>query len=85
MTAFLSAAAVVLLLLFALGLVRMALGPTRADRIQAVQLAGTTTVGILLLLSAALGMPALVHVALLFVLFAALIVVAFVRRPRSQE
>ncbi|WP_290650659.1 monovalent cation/H+ antiporter complex subunit F [Aquisalimonas sp.] len=85
MTAFLTLAALVLLLLFALGLVRMALGPTRADRIQAVQLSGTTTVGILLLLSEALAMPALVHVALVFVLFAALIAVAFVRHPRSQE
>lgn len=85
MNLFLNGAIVVLLILFALGLIRMVRGPTRFDRIQAVQLSGTTTVGILLLLSEALRMPALVHAALLFVLFAALIAVAYVRHPRSQE
>lgn len=81
MTALLTVAAVILLILFALGLIRIYQGPSESDRILAVQLSGTTTVGILVLLSAVLAMPALIYVALLFVLFAALIGVAFVRHP----
>lgn len=85
MSLFLTATTVVLLALFLLGLVRIYIGPTQADRILAVQLSGTTTVAILIVLSELLDMTALLHAALLFVLFAALIAVAFVRHPHSED
>lgn len=83
----LDAAAFVLLLLLGLGLIRVIAGPAGADRILAVQLSGTTTVGLLLLLAVRLEQPALIHAALLFVLFAALLALAFVRRdpPRGGD
>ncbi|SEO45210.1 monovalent cation/H+ antiporter complex subunit F [Aquisalimonas asiatica] len=85
MTAFLTLTVIILLALFVLGLARIYIGPTQADRILAVQLSGTTTVAILIVLSHLLAMTALLHAALLFVLFAALIAVAFVRHPRSER
>lgn len=81
----LDAACLVLILLLGLGLVRIIAGPAAADRILAIQLAGTTTVGLLLLLAIRLEQPALIHAALVFVLFAALLALGFVygteRRP----
>jgi multicomponent Na+:H+ antiporter subunit F len=65
-----------------LGLVRVARGPTAADRMLAAQLLGATGVGVLLLLSAALTLPALVDVGLVFALLAAVTSVTFVRRAR---
>ena len=64
----------------AVGLVRVARGPTRADRMMAAQLFGTALVSVLLVLSWGLEAPELVDVALVFALLAALTVVAFVRR-----
>lgn len=72
--------ALVLLLNLAAGLWRVQIGPTRADRIIAAQLFGTTGVGILLLLAPALDSPALQDVALVIALLAAMATVAFVRR-----
>lgn len=78
-----------LLLNLAAGLVRVLRGPTRADRMLAAQLFGTTSVAILLLLALALNSPALQDVALVFALLAAVTTVAFVRRawspPDSDE
>ena len=85
MTPLLSLAAVALLLLFGLGLLRIRRGPTEADRILAIQLSGTSTVGMLLLLSFLLAMPALLYVALIFVLFAAMVAIAFVRISQSDD
>ena len=72
--------AVVLLLTLLGGLMRVVLGPTPPDRMLAAQLMGTTGVGVLLLLSQALGSESLVDVALVFSLLAAVATVAFVRR-----
>jgi multicomponent Na+:H+ antiporter subunit F len=80
MTLFLSLVAVLLILLLGLGLWRVYLGPEEGDRMLAVQLLGSTTVGILVLLATLLDQPALLHVALLFALLAVLVAVAFVRR-----
>lgn len=77
--------AVFLLLNLAAGLWRVLRGATRADRMIAAQLFGTTGVGILLLLAPALGSPALQDVALVFALLAAVTTVAFVRRAWSGE
>jgi multicomponent Na+:H+ antiporter subunit F len=65
-----------------LGLVRIASGPTRTDRLLAVQLLSTTTVAITLLLAETLALPALRDVALLIALLAAMVSLAYVRlRP----
>ena len=72
--------AVVLLLTLLGGLVRVVLGPTPPDRMLAAQLMGTTGVGVLLLLSQALGSDSLVDVAIVFSLLASVAMVAFVRR-----
>lgn len=71
---------VVLLASMVLGLVRVMLGPTPADRMLAAQLTGTTGVGVLLLLGRALSKPELFDVALVFALLAAITAVAFVRK-----
>ncbi len=77
------ALAVFLLLNVAAGLVRIARGPTRADRMLAAQLFGSTGVGVLLLLAEAMQTPALRDVALALALLSVLAVVAFVRSGQS--
>lgn len=79
MTAFLYLAAIALLLTVAAGLVRIGMGPGRADRMMSVQLVGTGGVGTVLLLSAASGTGAMVDVALVLALLAAFAAVAFVK------
>ncbi|ABM61593.1 monovalent cation/H+ antiporter complex subunit F [Halorhodospira halophila] len=74
--------AVFLLLNLLAGLWRVHRGPTAADRMLAALLFGTTTVAVLLLLAEAMALPALRDVALLFVVLAAVIAVAFTRVPR---
>lgn len=61
------------------GLLRILRGPTRADRMLAAQLFGTTGVAVLLILAEALARPALRDVALVFALLAAVNAVVFVR------
>lgn len=79
------AAALFLLLNVMAGLVRIARGPTMADRMLAAQLFGTTGVATLLLLAAALDARALSDVALVFALLAAVLAVAFTRRTAGRE
>lgn len=85
MDTLLPAAILFLLLNLAAGLVRVARGPTPADRMQATLLFGSTTVGLLLLLGQWLKQPALYDVALLFVLLAAILSIAFVGLPPSRN
>jgi multicomponent Na+:H+ antiporter subunit F len=87
MTSFYLALAVFLLANFFAGFVRIAWGPTPADRMMAAQLFGTIGVGVLVLLAHALGVPALRDVALVFALLGALALVAFVNRvwPRLRR
>jgi len=80
MSGFLTGAALFLVLNLGAGLVRVARGPSPADRMVAAQLFGTTGVAILLLLSRATREPALADVALVFTLLAAVVSVAFVKR-----
>jgi multicomponent Na+:H+ antiporter subunit F len=61
------------------GLVRMARGPSLADRVMVAQLFGTTGVAILLMLSMDPGRSTLRGVALVFALLSAIIVIALVR------
>lgn len=86
MDTLLPAAILFLVLNLAAGLVRVARGPTPADRMQATLLFGSTTVGLLLLLLGQwLKQPALYDVALLFVLLAAILSIAFVGLPPSRN
>lgn len=80
MTLLINLVAAFLLLTLVLGLVRIWLGPTPADRMLASQLFGTTGVALLLVLAEAQQMPALRDVALTLAILAVLATVAFVTR-----
>jgi multicomponent Na+:H+ antiporter subunit F len=77
---FLLALVLFLLLNLVGGLVRIARGPSRGDRMLAAQLFGTTGVAVLLVLAEAAEQPALRDVALVFALLAVVNTVVFVRR-----
>jgi multicomponent Na+:H+ antiporter subunit F len=80
------AVALFLLLNLVAGLQRILKGPTRADRMLAAQLFGTTGVAILLLLGEAAGGAGVRDVALVFALLAVVNVVVFVHEAwRSDE
>jgi multicomponent Na+:H+ antiporter subunit F len=79
MTSFLFAAAIFVLVMEALGLVRILRGPADADRILSVQLIGSGGVAVLLLLSVATQTPAIMDVALMLALLATFVSVAFLR------
>ena len=85
-TLYLSLAAFLLLTLV-LGAFRILTGPTRADRMVALLLFGTTGVAVLLLAGNALNLSAYADVALIFALLAAVGAVAFVGRvqPEAHE
>jgi multicomponent Na+:H+ antiporter subunit F len=76
---FLLAAAGFLLVMMALGMVRIVRGPADADRMMSAQLLGTGGVAVLLLIGAAEVVPAAVDVALTLALLAAFASVAFVK------
>lgn len=67
------------LLMVALGLARILVGPTDADRLMAAQLLGTGGITALLLLGWATGAAAIIDVALTMALLAAFASFAFVR------
>jgi multicomponent Na+:H+ antiporter subunit F len=77
MAEFLFAAACFVLIMVALGLVRVLRGPTVADRIMAAQLLGTGGIAALLLVATATGMAAAIDVALSLALLAAFASAAF--------
>jgi multicomponent Na+:H+ antiporter subunit F len=68
----------VLLLSILGGLWRVLRGPTRADRVLAAQLFGTTGTALLILMAVTTGQRSLLDVALAFAVLAAVGVVAFV-------
>jgi multicomponent Na+:H+ antiporter subunit F len=78
-------AIIFLVLNLAAGLMRVAKGPTAADRMLATLLFGSTTVAVLLLMGAWLEQKALFDVALLFVLLATVLSIAFVGLPATSE
>jgi multicomponent Na+:H+ antiporter subunit F len=79
MAEFLIAAAGFVLAMVALGLLRILRGPADADRLMAAQLLGSGGVAALLLLATAMGVPAVVDVALLLALLAVFASIGFVR------
>jgi multicomponent Na+:H+ antiporter subunit F len=72
-------------LMVALGLVRVARGPGRAERMMAAQLLGTGAIAALLLLGAASEEPAVVDVALTLALLSAFAAIAFVKFAMQQD
>jgi multicomponent Na+:H+ antiporter subunit F len=77
------AIAIFLLLTLVAGLRRILSGPSRADRMLAAQLFGTTGVAILLLIAEATGGVGISDVALVFALLALVNVIAFVHHAWS--
>jgi len=80
MTDFLVIVAAFLVLNVGIGLVRVARGPSRADRMLAAQLFGTCGVAVLLVLAQVTGEGPLRLVGLVFALLAVVVSVAFVKR-----
>jgi multicomponent Na+:H+ antiporter subunit F len=85
MADFLLSMAAFVVMMVALGLVRVARGPGRAERMMAAQLLGTGAIGALLLFGAATGEAAAVDVALTLALLAAFASIAFVKFAVQQD
>ncbi len=85
MADFLLSAAAFLVLMVALGLVRVARGPGRAERMMAAQLLGTGAIGALLLFAVASGEAAILDVALTLALLSAFASIAFVKFALRQD
>jgi multicomponent Na+:H+ antiporter subunit F len=84
MTDSLSLAVLGLTLALLLGLLRVLLGPTDGDRMLAIQLIGSTGVGLLLLFGQWFDQPALLDVGLILALLAAVASAAFTARPMDR-
>lgn len=85
MADFLQSAGAFVVLMVALGLVRVARGPGRADRMMAAQLLGSGAVGALLLFGTASGESAVFDVALTLALLSAFASIAFVKFALRQD
>ena len=85
MVDFMLSAAAFIVLMVALGLVRVARGPGRAERMMAAQLLGTGAIGALLLFGAASGDDAVFDVALTLALLSAFASIAFVKFALRQD
>lgn len=77
MTTFYTISAVVLLLILLIGGVRVVIGPEHADRMMAVQLFGSCSVAILLLLFTVSRQPALLDIALVLALLSSITLIGF--------
>ena len=84
MTEFLTAALGFILVMLALGLIRILRGPRDADRMMAAQLVGTGGIASLLLLGAVARVPAAIDVALTLALLATFASIAFVKKGLSR-
>ena len=85
MADFLLSAAAFVVLMVALGLLRVARGPGRPERMMAAQLLGTGAIGALLLFGAATGDSAVLDVALTLALLSAFASIAFVKFALRQD
>lgn len=77
--------ALVLLLSILAGLWRVFHGPTRADRLLAIQLFSTTGAALLLIMAEQQAQPALLDAALILALLAAIVTAALVRFIRGPS
>ena len=84
MTEFFTGALGFILVMLALGLVRVLRGPNDADRMMAAQLIGTGGIAALLLLGAVTDLPAAVDVALTIALLAAFASIAMVKKGPAR-
>jgi len=84
MDEFLLGTAGFLLVMVALGWVRILRGPTRAERVMAAQLFGTGGIAALLLLGAATGIAGVVDVALVLAVLAVFASIAFVKAGTGE-
>lgn len=82
---FLLGAAGFVLLMVAVGLLRILRGPGNAERLMAAQLFGTGGIAVLLLLGSATGMSGVLDVAVTLALLAAFASIAFVKAVLSHE
>ena len=85
MAEFMQWMAAFLVLMVALGLVRVARGPGRAERMMAAQLLGSGAIGVLLLFAVAHGETAAIDVALTLALLAGFASIAFVKFALRQD
>lgn len=85
MADFLLSTAAFVVLMVTIGLVRVARGPGRADRMMAAQLLGSGAVGALLLFAVATGEAAIIDVALTLALLSAFASIAFVKFAMRQD
>ena len=85
MADFLQSAGAFVVLMVTVGLVRVARGPGRADRMMAAELLGSGAVGALLLFGAASGESAVFDVALTLALLSAFASIAFVKFALRQD
>jgi multicomponent Na+:H+ antiporter subunit F len=85
MNEFFLGAAVFILTMVALGLVRVLRGPGDADRMMAAQLLGTGGIAVLLLQGVATGISGVIDVGLVLALLAAFAGVAFVKSATSSQ
>jgi multicomponent Na+:H+ antiporter subunit F len=84
MPEFLLGAAGFVLVMVALGWIRILRGPAKADRMMAAQLFGTGGIAALLLLGAATGIDAVVDVALVLAVLAVFASIAFVKAGKGE-
>jgi multicomponent Na+:H+ antiporter subunit F len=82
---FLFGAAVFVLAVTGLGLVRLLIGPSAGDRMMAVQLLGAGAGAAALLVAIASGVTAIVDIALVLVLLAAFAAVAIAGAPQPRR
>jgi multicomponent Na+:H+ antiporter subunit F len=85
-----SLSALILLVAIAMGMLRILLGPTAADRMMSAQLFGTSGIAILLVLAKGMEKEVLLDIALVFALLAVLATMTFIRRtwhhlPEKEE
>jgi multicomponent Na+:H+ antiporter subunit F len=85
MTTFLLAASAFVLLMTALGLVRVLRGPGDADRIMAAQLLGSGGIGALLLFAEGTERHAAIDVALTLALLSTFVSVAFAQAAKRAD
>lgn len=77
--------AAILMLTIATGMWRALRGPTRADRLLALQMFGTTGTAVMLILAQEQGLPSLRDAALVLALLAAIISAALVQYLRVYK
>ena len=75
----------ILMLTIATGMWRVLRGPTRADRLLALQMFGTTGTAVMLILAQEQGLPSLRDAALVLALLAAIISAALVQYLRVYK